>query len=58
VAVSEKKVQRRMFGPKREEGTGEWRGLYNEELRNSFSSPNIFRVMKPRTLRFSCNKRG
>jgi hypothetical protein len=37
---------RRIFGPKRNEVTGEWRKLHNEELNNLYSSPNIVRVIK------------
>jgi hypothetical protein len=43
--VFENRVLRRIFGPKRDEVTGEWRRLHNEEL-NDLSSPNIFRVIK------------
>ena len=39
----EKRVLRRIFGPKRDEVTGEWRKLHNEELNNLYSSPNIVR---------------
>jgi hypothetical protein len=39
--VFENRVLRRMFGPKREEVAGDWRRLYEEELRNLYSSPNI-----------------
>jgi hypothetical protein len=42
---------RRIFGRKREEVTGDWRRLHNEELRNSYASLNIIRVMKPRMMR-------
>jgi hypothetical protein len=42
-------VLRRIFGPKREED-GSWRKLYNDELRSLYSSPNIFRVIKSRTM--------
>jgi hypothetical protein len=43
--VYENRVLRRIFGPKREEVTGEWRKLHNEELMMYFSL-NIFRVIK------------
>jgi hypothetical protein len=46
--VLENRVLRRIFGPKRDEVTGEWRKLYNEELNDLYSSPNIFRVIKSR----------
>jgi hypothetical protein len=39
-------VLRRIFGPKRDEVTGEWRKLHNEELHNLYSSPNIIRRMR------------
>jgi hypothetical protein len=42
--VSENRVLRRTFGPKREEVVGGWRRLHNEELRNLNVSPNIIRV--------------
>ena len=40
------------FGPKRDEVTGEWRKLHNEELNDLYCSPNIFRVKKLRTMRW------
>jgi hypothetical protein len=43
---SENRVLRRIFGPKRDEVTGEWRKLHNEELHDLYSSPNIVRVIK------------
>jgi len=39
-------VLRRIFGPRRDEVTGEWRRLHSEELNDLYSSPNIVRVMK------------
>ena len=42
---------RRIFGPKREEITGEWRKLHNEELRDLYSLPDILRVVKSRRMR-------
>jgi hypothetical protein len=44
--VFENRVLRGVFGPKRHEVTGEWRKLYNEELHELYSSPNIVRVIK------------
>ena len=46
--VFENRVLRRVFGPKRDEVTGEWRKLHNEELNYLYSSPNIVRVIKSR----------
>ena len=42
----ENRVLRRIFGPKRDEVTGEWRKLHNEKLNNLYSSPNIVWVIK------------
>jgi hypothetical protein len=50
--VFEKRVLRRIFGPKRDEVTGEWRKLHNEELNNLYSSPNIVLVIKSRRMRW------
>ena len=44
--VFENRVLRRVFGPKRDEVTGEWRKLHNEELSDLYSLPNIVRVVK------------
>jgi hypothetical protein len=46
----ENRVLRRIFGPKRDEVTGEWRKLHNEELNNLYSSSNIVRVIKSRRM--------
>jgi hypothetical protein len=46
-------VLRRIFGPKRDEVTGEWRRLHNEELNDLNSSPNIIRVIKSRRMRWA-----
>jgi hypothetical protein len=51
LTVFENKVPRRIFGPKRDEVTGEWRRLHDEELYALYSSPFIIRVNKSRTLR-------
>jgi hypothetical protein len=47
----ENRVLRRIFGPKRDEVTVEWRKLHNEDLYALYSSPNIIRVIKSRRLR-------
>jgi len=46
--VFENRVLWRIFGPKRDEVTGEWRKLHNEDLNDLYSSPSIFRVIKSR----------
>jgi hypothetical protein len=46
-------VLRRIFGPKRNEMTGEWRKLHNEELHDSYSSPSIIRIIKSRRMRLA-----
>jgi hypothetical protein len=51
--VFENRVLRRIFGPKRDEVTGNWRKLNNEELHNLYSSPNIIRMIKSRKMRWA-----
>jgi hypothetical protein len=48
--VFENRVLRRIFGPKTDEVTGEWRTLHNEELHILFSSPDIIRQIKSRRM--------
>jgi hypothetical protein len=50
--VFENRVLRRIFGPKRDEVTGSWRKVHNEELRNLYSSPSIIRMIKSRRMRW------
>jgi hypothetical protein len=50
--VFENRVLRTIFGPKRDEVTGEWRKLHNEELRDLYSSPSIIRIIKSRRMRW------
>jgi hypothetical protein len=51
--VFENRVLRRISGPRRDEVTGDWRKLHNEELRDFFSSPSIIRIMKSRRMRWA-----
>ena len=51
--VFENMVLRRIFGPRREEVTGEWRRMHNEELNDLYSSPNIVRVIKSRRMKWA-----
>jgi hypothetical protein len=51
--VFERRVLRRIFGPKRDEVTGDWRRLHNEELNGRYSSPSIVRVMKSIRMRLA-----
>jgi hypothetical protein len=50
LGVFENRVLRRIFGPKRDEVTGEWRKLNNEELHDLYSSPSIIRIIKARRM--------
>jgi hypothetical protein len=51
--VYENKVLRKIFGPKRDEVRGEWKKLHNEGISDLYSSPNIFRVIKLRRMRWA-----
>jgi hypothetical protein len=48
--VSENRVLRRIFGPKREEAAEGWRRLHNEEFHNLYTSPNVIRLIKSRMI--------
>jgi hypothetical protein len=50
--VFERRVLRRIFGPKRDEVTGEWRKLHNEELNGLYSLPNLVRVIQSRRMKW------
>jgi hypothetical protein len=47
------RVLRRIFGPKRDEVTGEWRKLHNKELHDLYSLPSIVRIIKSRRMRWA-----
>jgi hypothetical protein len=49
--VYENRMLRKIFGPKWDEVTEEWKKLHNEELRDLYSSPSIIRIMQPRRMR-------
>jgi hypothetical protein len=54
--VSENRVLRRIFGPKREEVAGGWRRLRNVEFHNLYASPNIIRAKNSRRMRWVGHK--
>jgi hypothetical protein len=56
--VSENRVLRRIFGPKRDEVTGEWRKLHSEELHNLYSFPDIIRQVKANEVGGACSSHG
>jgi hypothetical protein len=57
--VFENRVLSRIFGPKIDEVTGEWRKLHNEELHDLYSSPSIIRIMKARRMGWgACSTNG
>jgi hypothetical protein len=51
--VFENRVLRKIFQPKRDEVTGWWEKLYNEELHNLYSSPSTIRMIKLRRMRWA-----
>jgi hypothetical protein len=51
--VFENRVLRRIFGPKRDEVTGEWRKLHNEDIHILYSSPNIIKQIRSRRMRWA-----
>jgi hypothetical protein len=51
--VTENRVLRRIFGPKRDGVTGGWRKLHYEELHNLYSSPNVIRIIKSRRMKWA-----
>jgi hypothetical protein len=56
--VFENRVLGKIFGPKRDEVTREWRKLHNEERHDMYTSPNVLRVVKSRIMRWVGHERG
>jgi hypothetical protein len=56
--VFENRVLRRIFGPKMDEVTGEWRKLHNTKLHNLYSSPDIIRQVKTNEVGGACSRHG
>jgi hypothetical protein len=56
--VFDNRVPRRIFGPMRDEVTGEWRKLHSGELHNLYSSPDIIRQIKSRRMRWLVARMG
>jgi hypothetical protein len=56
--VFENRVHRRIFGPKRDEMTVEWRKLHSDELHNLYSSPDIIRQVKANEVGWACGTHG
>jgi hypothetical protein len=56
--VLENRTLRRIFGPKRDEVTGEWRKLHNEELHDLYSSSSIIRIIKEDEMGGACSTTG
>jgi hypothetical protein len=52
-SLSENRVLRRIFGPKRDEVIGGWRKLHNEELHNMYCWPSVIRMIKSRRMRWA-----
>jgi hypothetical protein len=51
LGMFENRVLRRIFGPERDEVTGEWRNLHNEEIHEFYSSPSIIKIIRSRRMR-------
>jgi hypothetical protein len=59
MGVFENRVLWMLYGPRRDEVTGEWRKLHNEELLDLYSSPSIIRIMKGwRMMGGACSTKG